>query len=284
MKTVSLLPFPLTALLLAPGCGRATVRAPSGPSAPAPAALLEGWVGDLGSPGAEDRSRAAGRLRAEGERSLPLLEKAAAGTGVGASRARLLLSRIVADLTEAERKADEAYLASEAGAVALASLPRGSWVLVAGGKLAASGATREAALSLDRTPSARHRFLWRLGEPAADRVVEMSSLSAGDLGAAARRALGDGEIVLGVPDGGTEARMPGSGAEDWPDCAVALAEPEALRLGLARWSIPGRIEARSRLGAGRIAGAWRARVWARSADSNRSCDIEVWVIPGEDRP
>ena len=235
---------------------------------------------DLGSQDPETKHLAADRLRAEGERALPLLEKAAAGKDAGAARAGFLVQRIQADLTAREREADEAYL--RAGSSPLAALPKGAWAVVAQGRLAGSGATREEALAKGAAVAARHRFVWRLGEPVAGRRVEVSSLSAGDLGAAARKALGAGAVRLRAPGGTLEARMESSGPDDWPDAAAALAEPEALRLGMARWEIPGHVEVRSRLGAGVLARAWRARAEGLSFDGTKSCEIEVWAIPAPD--
>ncbi len=285
VKPIAALLLPLLPALLC-SCGESRPGTPP-PSTPADPSRLSSWVDDLGSSDPETRHQAAGSLRAEGEPALPLLAKAsdAAGNGALSGRARFVASRIAADLTDRERKADEAFLSSESGSTALAALPRGSWALVAGGRLASSGADREEALAkASAWESVRHRFLWRVGEPVAPRVVEMGSLSPGDLGVAARKALAadksGGPALLRAPGGGIQVLVEASGPEDWPDAAACLAEPEAQLLGLARWEIPGRLEIRSRVGAGVIARAWRARALLRSEDGSRDAEIEVWVVPG----
>ena len=62
---------------------------------------------------------------------------------------------------------------------------------------------------------------------------------------------------------------------------MAVSEIHALRLGLALREIPGRVTVRSRMGAGILAGAWRARVLVRSP-GGPAREAEAWVLPARD--
>ncbi len=266
-------PARILPLLLLCGCG----AVPSGQvsaekTVPLPAGL-EAWVRDLDSEDVSVRHRASRELRAAGEDALPLLERSAGGTSPLAARARRLADRILAELVAAERARNDAYLASRK-----ASLPEGLWVLVAQGRLAATGPSRADVLAGGETGGARHRYLWRVGDPVASRTVELGTLVAGDAGALAVSALGGKPEAFAAPDAVTWLPLSGGAPEDWKDAAVAVSESEALRLGLAAYEIPGPVTVRSRMGAGIITVAHRAHGLVRKS-GGMPREVEIWIIP-----
>ena len=261
----------LALLALAPGCGR--VEAPPTLGLSIPDLDLPGLVQALGSEDPRVRQDAGSRLRAKGEASLPVLKKA--GTGKDASlaaQARRVSETIEEDLIGREREADDRFL--EKG---LPKLPEGTWAMVAQGRLAATGATRDAALDAGESLPARHRYLWKAGEPVAKLRAELSSLRAGDFGMPVLEALGRAPLV-GLPGREDWAVLEGSAPEDWKEASVALGSRDALQLGLQRFEFPGIVTVRSRVGAGVLTRARRARAEARSADGSKRMDVTVWIL------
>jgi hypothetical protein len=256
------------------GCG----AVPSGHvayerSVPLSSADLEARVRDLDSEDSAVRHRAARDLRAGGEEALPLLEQAARGKSPSAHRARRLAERILSDLVASGRARNDAYLASRK-----APLPEGVWMLVADGRLAATGPSRAEVLASGKTDGARHRYLWRSGEPVAPRTVELGALGLGDAGAPVVSALGGSPDAFAALDADAWFPLAGGIPEDWKDAAVAVSEPEALRLGLAAYEIPGSVTVRSRVGAGVLAVAHRARGLVRK-NGGMPHEVEIWIIP-----
>lgn len=225
------------------------------------------------------RRRATETLERLGEAALPDLERALVEGAPGvARRAGLLRERILQRLEAAARAENDAFLAAEGSR--LAALPHGTWVLVAGGRLAATGASRQAVLVEGEAafPGARHRYLWRAGDPIAARTVELGALVPGDVGHALAESLGGKPERLSAPEGRTRIPFPGVVLSEWTDEAVALSEGQARVLGLARCEIPGPVTLRSRLGAGVMGLARRARVEVHAA-SGPPVEAEAWVLP-----
>ena len=255
------------------GCG----AVPSGQvayerSVPLAAADLEARVRDLDSEDPAARHQAARELRTAGEEALPLLEKTAGGKSPLASRARRLADRILSDLVSSGRARNDAYLASRK-----APLPEGVWMLVADGRLAATGPSRADALASGEMARARHRYLWRSGDPVAPRTVELGALGLGDAGVPVVTALGGKPDAVAAPDGAAWLPLSGGVSEDWKEMSVIVSESEALRLGLAAYELPGLVTIRSRMGAGVLALGHRAHGLARR-DGGMPHEVEVWII------
>ena len=259
----------LLLLLAVTGCGSAPAAPTAGLSVPD--CDLGGLVGALGSEDARVRQDASARLRARGEAALPELEKAKGGKDASlAAQARRLSERIEQDLTDREREADDR--AVQAGLPAAAP---GTWLLVANGRLAATGPSEKSVR--EAAPGARHRYLWRSGEAVKDSRAELGSLRAGDFGRAVLEALGRSPRV-GLQGREDWAVLDGATPQDWPEAAAALSAGDVRRIGLCRFEIPGTVAVRSRVGAGILARARRARALARSADGSKSLDVTVWIL------
>lgn len=257
------------ALLLLVGCGR--TPAPSTAGLSVPETDLASLVSALDSEDDRVRKDAASRLRRKGEAALGELEKAKGGKNASlAAASRRVSDAIEDDLTDREREADDRFVILTPPAE-----PEGTWVLVAWGRLAATGASEDAVL--EAAPGARHRYLWRMGERIADSRIELGSFSAGDYGQAVLEALGRAPMA-GRPDREDWAVLDGSTPEDWKDAAVALPKKEARRMGLARFEIPGVVTVQSRMGAGPLARVRRARALARSADGAKTLDVTAWIL------
>lgn len=208
---------------------------------------MEARIADLDSPDDALRRRSTESLRRAGAGALPALETVASGSGPLAARSRRLCDRIMADLVAADRLLNDQALAT-------APLPpEGEWTELSRG-------------------AGFHRYRWRSGETVSPRVVELSSLVSGDVGlplAAVREVSASSE--------GPWIPVAGRHPEGWQDPAVALGEVQALRLGLARQAIPGAVTVRSRVGAGVLATAWRARLFVR-APGGPAWEAEAWVL------
>lgn len=257
----------LLLVALLPGCARA-------PAVSVPEADLGALVRALGSEDARVRQDATARLRARGEAALPELERAKGGTDASlAAQARRVSEGIQTDLTDREREADDRFLLSTPP-----ELPEGTWIAVANGRLAASGPSEEAVL--DAAPSARHRYLWRSGEDLSHRKTELGSLAPGDYGLPVLEALGRGPLV-GLARSEDWAALGGSAPEGWDEAAAAVSGRDARRLGLPRFELPGTVSVRSRVGAGLLWKARRARALARASDGSKTLEVTVWIL--EDR-
>lgn len=246
--------IPFLALLLC-GCGAQT---PEAPAAKPPS----------------DQDRLEALLQAP-DSDLSPCEKALPGLEAGEPRDKRLARKIRAALIRRDREADAAFVS---GSPQIAALPEGAWAVVAKGQLAGSGASREEALAKAGSPGGLwHRYVWKQGEPARDATVERGSLSPGDVGEPLR-ALGRPLRIRRPSSGDAEALLSGGAPEDFPELAVVLGDPEALRLGLNLHEIPGRLTVRSRMGAGVLCEAWRASALALGP-SGEEREVLAWVVP-----